>query len=210
MAYWGVTIADAQFYDCEGRLRDEKIPGGTLIEQTGAKRSSKGEMAVCRIWRDGRWSESHLISTAALVRFDGGREDVDADDVDLLCKYYGYGAAVERRKEELAHRAAAANPHFAELKRKATAYNEHKRQAEELTARRDGAKGAERTRIIAELTRLKNSEAREAAEVQSLTRKYEDWKKAHPPKVDPANDPVCRGYLDKMAELKPRLAAFGL
>ena len=210
VTYWGVTIVDASFYDRDGKLRDTKILGGTLIEQTGAKSSSKGEMAICRIWRNGNWAGSYLISTADLIRFDGGREEVDADDVDRLCKYYGYSASVERRKEELTQKAAAANPHFAELKRKATAYNEHKKRAEELTAKRDAAKGAERNKIIAELTQLKNAEAREAAEVQSLTRKYEDWKKAHPSIVNPATDPICKGYLDKMAELKPKLSVFGL
>ena len=210
VTYWGVTIVDASFYDRDGKLRDTKILGGTLIEQTGAKSSSKGEMALCRIWRNGNWAGSYLISTADLIRFDGGREEVDADDVDRLCKYYSYSAAVERRKEELTQKAAAANPHYAELKRKATAYNEHKKRAEELTAKRDSAKGSERNNIIAELTKLKNAEAREAAEVQSLTRKYEDWKKAHPSMVNPATDPICKGYLDKMAELKPKLSVFGL
>ena len=208
--YWGVTIVDASFYDRDGKLRDTKILGGTLIEQTGAKSSSRGEMAICRIWRNGNWAGSYLISTADLIRFDGGREEVDADDVDLLCKYYTYSAAAERRKEELTKKAASANPHFAELKRKATAYNEHKKRAEELTAKRDQAKGAERNKIIAELTQLKNAEAREAAEVQSLTTKYEAWKKAHPSTVNPATDPICKGYLDKMAELKPKLTVFGL
>ncbi|MBR4615682.1 MAG: hypothetical protein IKO55_08760, partial [Kiritimatiellae bacterium] len=88
--------------------------------------------------------------------------------------------------------------------------NEHKKRAEELTAKRDSAKGSERNNIIAELTKLKNAEAREAAEVQSLTKKYEDWKKAHPSRVNPATDPICKGYLDKMAELKPKLSVFGL
>ena len=210
VTYWGVTIVDTPFYDRDGKLRDEKLRGGTLIEQTGAKSSSKGEMAICRIWRNGNWAGSYLVSTADLIRFDGGREEVDADDVDLLCKYYGLSAAVDRRKEELVQKAALANPHYAELKRKATAYNEHKKRAEELTAKRDAAKGAERNKIIAELTQLKNAEAREAADVQSLTRKYEDWKKAHPSTVNPATDPICKGYLDKMAELKPKLSVFGL
>ena len=210
VTYWGVTIVDTPFYDRDGKLRDTKILGGTLIEQTGTTRSSKGEMAICRIWRNGNWAGSYLISTADLIRFDGGREEVDADDVDLLCKYYNYSAAVERRKEELTQKAAAANPYFTELKRKATAYNEHKKRAEELTAKRDQAKGTERSSIIAELTKLKNAESREAAEVQSLTRKYEDWKKAHPSTVNPAADPICKGYLDKMAELKPKLTVFGL
>jgi hypothetical protein len=210
VTYWGVTIVDTPFYDRDGKLRDTKILGGTLIEQTGATRSSKGEMAICRIWRNGNWAGSYLISTADLIRFDGGREEVDADDVDLLCKYYNYSAAVERRKEELTQKAAAANPYFTELKRKATAYNEHKKRAEELTAKRDQAKGTERSSIIAELTKLKNAESREAAEVQSLTRKYEDWKKAHPSTVNPATDPKCKELLDKMAELKPKLSVFGL
>ncbi len=212
VTYWGVTIRDTPFYDRDGKLRDEPIAGGTLIEQTGAKRSSKGEMAICRIWRGHTWAGSYLISSADLIRFDGGREEVDADDVDMLCRYYGLSAKVDRRKEELVQKAASANPHYQELKRKATAYNEHKKRAEELTAQRDKAKGSARSKIIAELTQLKNAEAREAAEVQSLTRKYEEWKKAHPNTngADSSSDPVCKGYLRQMDELKPKLAVFGL
>ena len=212
VTYWGVTIVDAPFYDRDGKLRDDKLAGGTLIEQTGAKSSSKGEMAICRIWRKSGWAGSYLVSTADLIRFDGGRDEVDADDVENLCRYYNYSAAVERRKEELVQKAASANPHYAELKRKATAYKEHQKRAEELTAKRDQAKGAERSKIIAELTQLKNAEAREASEVQALTRKYEDWKKSHPSVsgADPSADPVCRGFLNKMNELKPKLAVFGI
>ncbi len=210
--YWGVTIVDASFYDRDGKLREERLPGGTLIEQTGAKGSSKGEVAICRIWRNGQWAGSYLVSTADLIRFDGGREEVDADDVDNLCKYYSLNAKAENRKKELAQKAAFANPHFAELKRKATAYNEHRKRAEELTAKRDGATGAERSKIIAELTQLKNAEAREAAEVQSLTRKYEEWKKNHPNAgaANPEADPAYRDYLGKLSELRPKLAVFGI
>ncbi len=212
VSYWGVTIVDAPFYDRNGKLRDDRLAGGTLIEQTGAKSSSKGEMAICRIWRKSGWAGSYLVSTADLIRFEGGRDEVDADDVENLCRYYNYSAAVERRKEELVQRAASANPYYAELKRKAMAYKERQRRADELTAKRDQAKGAERSRIIAELTQLKNAEARESTEIQALTKKYEDWKKAHPSTsgADPSADPVCRGYLDKMAELRPKLAVFGI
>ena len=212
VTYWGVTIVDTPFYDRDGKLRDEKLPGGTLVEQTASTKSSRGEMALCRIWRNGNWAGSYLVATSDLIRFDGGREKVDANDVDNLCAYYGLNAAFERRKEELVQKAAAANPYFAELKQKATVYNEHRNRAKELTAERNTAKGAARNQIIAELTRLKNAEAREAAEVQSLTRKYEDWKKAHAAttQVNPATDPVCKGCLDKMENLKPKLAVFGI
>jgi hypothetical protein len=210
--YWGVSIVDTALYDRDGKLRQEKLPGGTLIEQTDAKSSSKGEMAICRVWIKGTWAGSFLVSTADLIRFDGGREEVDADDVSNLCRYYALSAAIERRKEELTQKAATANPYFAELKRKATAYNANVKRAEELTAKRDQAKGAERTKIIAELTKLKNSEAREGAEVRQLTQKYEEWKKAHPASGSPdtGRDAVIQGYERQMGELKGRLEMFGI
>lgn len=210
--YWGVAIVDTALYDRDGKLRQEKLPGGTLIEQTDAKSSSKGEMAICRVWVKGTWAGSFLVSTADLIRFDGGREEVDADDVSNLCRYFALSAAIERRKEELTQKAASANPYYAELKRKATAYNANVKRAEELTAKRDQAKGAERTKIIAELTKLKNSESREATEVRQLTQKYEDWKKAHPAtgSTNADRDPVIQGYERQMGELKGRLEMFGL
>ncbi len=211
VTHWGVVIHDAPFYDSDGKQRADKLPGGTLVEQTASKRSSRGEMATCRAWRQGGWTGSYLVATADLIRFGGGREEVDADDVDNLCRYYGLNAAVERRKEELVQKAVAENPHYNALKAKAESYNEHRKRAEELTARRDMSKGAARSKIIAELAKLKNAEAREAAEVQKLTAKYEAWKQAHSSGIaDPASDSVCKGYLRQMDKLRPRLAAFGL
>lgn len=210
--YWGVSIADTALYDRDGKVRQEKLPGGTLIEQTDAKSSSIGEMAICRVWLKGQWAGSFLVSTADLIRFDGGREEVDAKDVANLCHYYALAAIVERRKEDLKQKAASANPYYAELKRKATAYNANVKRAEELTAKRDQAKGAERTKIIAELTKLKNSESRDATEVKQLTQKYEEWKKSHPATgtSNADRDPVIQGYERQMNELKGRLEMFGI
>lgn len=213
VTHWGVVISDTSFYDKDGKNREDKLVGGTLIEQCGSKKSSKGEMAVCRVWRGNTWAGPYLVSTAALIRFAGGREEVPADALDDLCKYYKLNGAAERRKEDLTQKAASQNPYYAELKKKATAYNEHRKRAEALTAERDAAKGPKRSKIIAELTELKNSEARESTEVKELTKKYEDWKKAHPSSAvggDFSSDKTINDYYRQMSEIKPKLSMFGL
>lgn len=213
VTYWGVVLTDSPFYDQDGKNREDKIPGGTLVEQCGSKNSSKGEMAVCRVWRGNTWAGPYLVSTASLIRFEGGREDIPAESLDDLCRYYTLNGAIERRKEELKHKAASQNPYFAELKKKATAYNEHKKRAEALTAERDAAKGPKRSKIITELTQLKNAEARESAEVKELTAKYEAWKKAHPSSAiggDFSSDKAINDYYRQMGEIKPKLSMFGL
>lgn len=210
--FWGVTINDASVYDRDGHKKDKKVQGGALVEVVNTSNSSRGEVALCHIRVNDAWVGPYLVATVDLIRFEGGREEVDADDVDKLCAYYALNAKMQNREKELKLKAASANPHFAELKRKADAYNEHKKRAEELTAKRDSAKGPERSKIISELTQLKNMEAREASEVNTLTKKYEDWKKAHPNAgtANPESDSVYSECKRKMEAMQPELAVFGL
>lgn len=210
--FWGVAINDAQVYERDGRNRDSKIPGGTLVEVTKTSNSSRGEVALCRIRHNNNWVGPYLIATTELIRFEGGREEVDANDVEKLCAYYALNAKMQNRENELKLKVASANPHFAELKRKADQYNAHKKRAEELTAKRDSAKGPERSKIISELTQLKNTEAREASDVAALTKKYEDWKKSHPnaATANVESDAVYMECKRRMEAMLPELAVFGL
>ena len=60
---------------------------------TGSTGSGRG-----RVWRGSSWSGPYLVATADLLRFSGGRDEVDADEFDVLLRYAGLNARAEARK----------------------------------------------------------------------------------------------------------------
>ena len=211
ITHWGVTLQHAPFFEKDGKRRAEVLPGGTLVEQTDAMSSSKGEMALCRIWRGSGWAGPFLVATADLVRFPGGRDEVDADELEVLLRYAELNARAEARKRELARLGVDANPHTAPLRRLKEAYDAARAQAERLTRERDEARGAERIRLGDELRRVKEQEPRMRRELESLARQYEAWKSSHAtPAADPSLDADVQALQAQMQALRPRLGNFGL
>ena len=211
ITHWGVTLNHAPFFEKDGKRRDEMLPGGTLVEQVATTTSSKGEMALCRVWRGSSWSGPYLVATADLLRFSGGRDEVDADEFDVLLRYAGLNARAEARRRELVRLSVDANPHTAPLRRCKEAYDAARGEADRLTRARDAARGAERVRIVDELRRVKEQEPRMRRELESLARQYEDWKANNSvPAADPERDAEVQALTEQMQALRPRLGNFGL
>lgn len=208
---WGVVVKDTDFYDKDGKHRDDLLAGGTLVEQTATSRSSIGEMALCRVWRGSFWAGSYLVSTANILRFDGTRDKVDAEGVELLCAYYKLNAAMERRKEALTRRAVEANPFGAKLRAAVTKMKDLEKKTAELTKRANAATGPQRNRLLDERRALIAEKTPIESEVKKLTASYEEWKKTHNvPAADPANDAECQMLQKKMDSIRPELKAFGI
>lgn len=211
ITHWGVTLQHAPFFEKDGKRRAEVLPGGTLVEQTDAMSSSKGEMALCRIWRGSGWAGPFLVATADLVRFPGGRDEVDADELEVLLRYAELNARAEERRKELTRLSVDANPHAAPLRRLKEAYDAARIEAERLTRERDTARDAERIRLGDELRRVKDQEPRMRRELESLARQYEAWKSSHAaPAAVPAQDAQLQAIQAQMQALRPRLGNFGL
>ncbi len=211
ITHWGVTILDASHFENDGKRREGNLPGGTLVEQISTTTSTKGEVALCRVWRGQAWEGPYLIATADLVRFGGGRDEVDAEALDALCRYYALNARVEARKIILVRLAVDANPHAAPLRNLKQSYDEAAARAKQLTQTRDNASGAERIRMSDELRRLKETEPVLRKNLEALTRQYEQWKQSHSTAVaGPAQDPQIQALEAQMKALLPRLHAFGL
>ncbi len=208
---WGVVVKDTDFYDKDGKHREDLLAGGTLVEQTATSRSSIGEMALCRVWRGSFWAGSYLISTANLLRFDGTRDKVDAEGVDLLCAYYKLNSELEKRKEVLVRRAVDANPHGAKLRAVVAKMKDMEKKSAELTKRANDATGAQRNRLLDQRRAIIAEKTAVEAEVRKLTAAYEEWKKTHNvPAADPANDTECQMIQKKMDSIRPELKAFGI
>ena len=212
ITHWGVALQHTPLFEKDGKRREATLPGGTLVEQIAATSSSKGEMALCRIWSGGTdWTGPFLVATADLLRFAGGRGEVDADELDVLLRYAALHARAETRKRELARLGVDANPHTAPLRRLKEAYDAARAQAERLTRERDEARGAERIRLGDELRRVKEQEPRMRRELESLARQYEAWKASHAtPAADPSQDAQVQALQAQMQALRPRLGNFGL
>lgn len=209
--HWGVTVVEASVYEMDGKRRPQPLPGGTLIEQTGTTTSSRGEMAICRIWNGAGWDGPGLVAAADLIRFAGGRDTVDADALATLQRYYTLNARLEKRRQELVRRAVDANPHAAELRRLKQAYDAAAKRAEALTQQRDEQNNAERIRIGDELRRLKESERSMRKQIEGVTTRYEAWKQANGgAAVDASRDPQMQALASQMKELLPRLKDFEL
>ena len=209
--HWGVTLQEAALFERDGKRSGITLPGGVLVEQTGAGTSSRGEVALCRVWRQGAWAGPWLIATADLIRFEGGRGEVDADELDLLLRYGALHARQEARRRELVRQTVDANPHAAPLRRLKEAYDAARTEAERLTRERDTARDAERIRLGDELRRVKDQEPRMRRELESLARQYEAWKSSHAaPAAVPAQDAQLQAIQAQMQALRPRLGNFGM
>jgi hypothetical protein len=211
ITHWGVALQHAPFFEKDGKRRAEVLPGGTLVEQIAVTTSSKGEMALCRIWRGSGWAGPFLIATTDLIRFPGGRDKVDADELDVLLRYAVLNARAEARKKELTRLGVEANPHAAPLRRLKEKYDAAGAEAERLTRQRDAAGSAERIRLGDELRRVKEREPRMRRELESLTRQYEAWKSSHDASAAAsAQDAQLQAIQAQMLALRPRLGNFGM
>ncbi|NLF22753.1 MAG: hypothetical protein GX590_06270 [Lentisphaerae bacterium] len=209
--HWGVTLQEAALFERDGKRSGITLPGGVLVEQTGAGTSSRGEVALCRVWRQGAWAGPWLIATADLIRFEGGRGEVDADELDLLLRYGALHARQEARRRELVRQTVDANPHAAPLRQLKQQYDAAAERAKGLTRQRDGAQGTQRMKLGDELRRLKEDEMRMRRQIEALTRQYEAWKQAHPvATADPARDPQVRELAAQIESLRRQLGHFGL
>ena len=168
-------------------------------------------MAKVRVWRGSAWAGTYLVSTADLIRFEGGREEVDAEGVTDLCDYFALSSRLEKRKNDLKQQAAGKNPHYFELKDAATTYNANVEKAKRLTKERDQAKGAKRAQIADVLRKLEIENKKHEVNIRALTKKYEAWKAAHGVEtVAFDSDPQIKVLEEKMGKIKPRLAQFGI
>lgn len=210
VTHWGITVKETAVYSKDGKNL-KTVPGGTLIEQINSTKTDKGEMSYCKIWKDNVWSGPFLIAGADLIRFPGTREQTDANDVDKLCKYFSLVQQYENRKMEILKANASKNPYYKEFKEKAEAYNKNADRSAELTKQRDEAKGAKRTKLIAELSKLKQEEARQSSELSKIKAKYEDWKKKNSHgEFDYNSDPIFQKLGKQIYDLKFELSDFGI
>ena len=151
VTHWGMAIHLAPFFTKTGKRMDRLLPGGTLIEQITTTVSPDGEFSVCRLWDGKAWSEPFLVSTADLIRFPGGRDEVDADELEILARYHALHADMAARRVELTRAAVDANPHAAPLRELKQRYEDQRFLADKAMNLGDWEVAQNELKILCEL-----------------------------------------------------------
>lgn len=209
---WGVLAEEAQAYSEEGRPR-VKLPAGTVVERMAEKNSKSGRMFVCRIRNGRRWEEGFLFAAHTVVMFEGPFAFAPKGPSDKVIDYFTKVGQRESRLAALKEAHLRKNPHFSEYQAAAKAYLDFQERAKELTERRDTAVGAERSRLVVELSRMKNEEPRLRAALERAEKPYKEWKARHGDGTESAGDDpeiaaldaAIEALLDDVSEMVPGL-----
>lgn len=211
---WAIVVKDSNAYSPDGKKIPGKAPGGTLAEITQAVVSKKKiEFAESRFWdaEKKKWHGPFLVATADLIMFEGTRENLLASDLDNLLKYYEANGILCGRKLALDQALVDANPHAEKLKNLSREYNEKAKLVEELTAKRDQARNAERIKYSDELRRLESEHTRLSSALSRQVELFNKWKENHSSdKADYDSDGKYRRAKAKMKELFPLVKDFGV
>ena len=190
---WGILAREAQAFSEDGQPR-VKLPGGTVVEKMSERQTKAGDtMLICRIRNNRRWQEGFLFHAADVVQFQGPFAFAPKKPSDQIIDYFTKVDQREKRMAAIREEHLRKNPNFETYQNAARAYKEFQDRAKELTAQRDKAVGAERSRLMRELETMKSGEPRLRAEFEKAEIAYKQWKKQHGDGTDEINvDPVVK------------------
>ncbi|MBL7077118.1 MAG: hypothetical protein ISS31_06585 [Kiritimatiellae bacterium] len=193
--------ASIRCYNEEGKHCGDLRPGA-LVTVTDTHTSNGGEVAVCHQENAGISDPPLLVRTRDLIIWKGDLTELPPDVRSLLAEHGR--AASELRQARM--RAAERNPHAMNYKKATTKYKAFVAKVKRLTAARDKAEGADRTRYADELHGLKNKapELRDAYE--TAKRNYEEWKATNGGSVD--SDPEVATIQDRVDKASQQLAPY--
>ena len=199
---WGVLAREAQSFSLEGQPR-VKLPGGTVVEKMSERQAKTGDtMLICRIRNNRRWQEGFVFHAADVVQFQGPFAFAPKKPSDQVIDYFTKLDQRERRMAAIREEHLRKNPNFATYQEAARTYKEFQDTAKDLTARRDKAVGAERSRLMRELETMKSKEPRLRAEFEKAEIAYKQWKNQHGDGSEAINDdPLVRKLDGEIDEL---------
>ena len=204
---WGMTISRVSYYSLSGENRGQ-LAGGAIMDIEDTRSTSKGDMSMGRIERDGAMVGPYLVANVDLVRFNVSRSDVPADNIAVLKQYYGLKGQLEQRIAELKKQAISSNPHAVAYAEAVQKYNDFGRREKSLTAKRDAASGGERMHYVDALREMIPEEARLKSSVRAAQVNYDKWKADHPGVAttpDTAGDAQVQELRKQIATLEPKV-----
>jgi len=213
---WGFT--KARIITSAGELQ-----GGTFLEFPDIN-----EIPLVAFYFANRfWNGPVVVPEDKVILFGGTLEGADPADLRLFQRYYYLLGQLEPPAVSTATpdapatatAAAATNPFETEYKAIAKQYLDFQERTKTLTAQRDSASGANRTKIINDLHKMKQEEPDLIRDLKAVQDKYNDWKKKNPgaaaaapaPKPAPpatppaaAPDPArAAEYREELRQLEP-------
>lgn len=207
---WGITFQRATYYGLDG-ARLGHVPGGVLLDYREARVSSIGNMVECVLRENGTPSAPRLVSKKDVYLFTGSYTNLSDKQRANLQAYYALSGKVGVRKVELLQAAAAKNPFFATYNKAYRAYMAHIDAAKALTAKRDRATEAEKTRLEEQLREMKVAETALRTEYDAIHAKFRLWKEQHANEIAKAeNDADVQKWTQEMTALRSSIPGLAL
>ena len=202
---WGITHQLTTYYTPAGE-RQGQVPGGLLFEYKGRTATSKGAMLSCVFVRDGATKGPYLISAKDALLYVGSYKRLSERQMAAIKAYYELSGKIGARKTELLQQSAAKNPFFAQYQAAHKALMDHIDTAKALTAQRDKATEAEKSRLEERLREMKMEDTKLRATYNAEHLKFRGWKDQHAKElVRPENDPSIQRWTQEMAALRSRV-----
>jgi hypothetical protein len=196
--------ASIRVYSKEGKHCGDLRAGTllTVLKTSQGKKSDGGEIAVCRQEDAGTSDPPLLVRTRDLIIRDGSLAQIPPNVSDLLAAHGRASSQLKRARQDAAQR----NPHAAAYKAATAAYKTFAADVKRLTAARDQAEGADRTRYSDELHLMKNQAPELQSAYETSKREYEAWKATNQGAAD--SDPQVTAFQRRVDKAAQALAPY--
>jgi len=204
---WGFTKSPTPYYTVDGKNLGT-LPGGTLLDYSSVKTTSKNMVLVAKVKQGGDWTGPFLLDCSSLAIFEGKPDTVDPEIVSDLTQFFTLKAKVAERKAEIEKTEYEKNAHFQSAKRAQERYAKSISDAKELSDKAEKQTGAARTKSLTQLREMKSEQTRIKAEADKEAANYKAWKLANT--IPPARfqaDPEIVALEKQLAPLKTKLGA---
>lgn len=191
---WGVVSKDeTRVYDLQGNVAHTIAPG-TLVEITGSKPSSAGEVSLCKI---GDNKQMYVILSSDLTINPGMLGQASEREKALKIHHAQVAAEIDKLSQDITATRHKENPHWPEFDRASREYNDYWRKVKALQKKRDTATGGDRMKYTDELWAMKGEAVRVGQAHERAKKKFDEWQAQHP---------VSLSSSSKIESLKTELA----
>ena len=156
-----------------------EIPGGTFLEYP-----DKDATPLLAWWfANKKWNGPLEVPPEKVTFFGGSLDDAEPGQLRIFQRYYSLRGQLENPPVEAPPadtNNGPVNPHLEDYKAVAKEVLEFQERTKTLTAKRDAAKGAERVKLVNELTVMKQNEPDLLRRYKAVETKYNDWKAKNP------------------------------
>jgi hypothetical protein len=185
---WGVVIRpSARVYNRSGKFV-QQVKAGTVLDITEIWKTKSGDLILCEAITENRTLPDALVRMRDVDARQGPLVKVPVREKDLRCELAELLAAREDLQSRRKPAPRPDNPHFAAYTQARQAYSNFWARVQALEAGRENATGAQRSKCIDDLARIKISEedVKVGKALEAAKARYGEWNAANPA---PAGEP---------------------